>query len=364
MSDYISELHVVNCWAFRDRRFALDGRRHLVLLGPNGSGKTTILQATERALGGHGHTVTWQRVPESRDALSRTNAIVVPAIDHPSGVTPPRLSFAASRSFNGEPVDGPMALEAATPRHRPRSPFVQFLVNRRTEQAYAREEGDDAKADGIARWFDVVAEQLSELAGEPLELRFTRDRRFAFDLVHSDGRLSPFEHLPAGYASVLEILSGVIMGLDAARRTVDDPFYLLIDEPEVHLQPRLQLSILPTLARLFPGAQLIVATHAPLVAASLPDAAVFDLTTGAPVRIYGLDPNAALVRVFGTNLQPTKVRELIAKVATDIDRDPPAARASLGELEAILGPDHDEIVRQKTLLSLLGVNPDAADREA
>lgn len=198
MSDYISELHVVNCWAFRDRRFALDGRRHLVLLGPNGSGKTTILQATERALGGHGHTVTWQRVPESRDALSRTNAIVVPAIDHPSGVTPPRLSFAASRSFNGEPVDGPMALEAATPRHRPRSPFVQFLVNRRTEQAYAREEGDDAKADGIARWFDVVAEQLSELAGEPLELRFTRDRRFAFDLVHADGRLSPFEHLPAG----------------------------------------------------------------------------------------------------------------------------------------------------------------------
>lgn len=33
MSKYITEIHVVDCWAFKDRRVALNGRRHLVLLG-------------------------------------------------------------------------------------------------------------------------------------------------------------------------------------------------------------------------------------------------------------------------------------------------------------------------------------------
>ena len=264
------------------------------------------------------------------------------------------LYFGARRGFEGDPVDGPHVFDPQHPLHAQRATFVQFLVNRRTEQAYAREDGDDAKADEIGRWFEALEEQISDLAGEALKLRFTRSPKFAYSILHEDGRESPFEHLPAGYGNVLEVLSRSVMMLEEAGCNPADSCILLIDEPEVHLHPRLQLRLLPTLARLVPGAQIIAATHSPLVAASLQDAAVYELETKELVHTYDLDPNASLLRVFGSDLQPDEVRELMRQAADQVDEESTAALETLARLEQILGANHDEVVRLTTLMSLLG----------
>lgn len=361
MSGYIKDIHVLNCWAFKDRKFDLDGKRHLVLVGPNGSGKTTILEALMRYL----DDPLWTGVHGDSSRLEKTtknSAVVVPTLEVKAAVRSPVILFPAMRTFQGQPVDGPHALETNPARRRNRTQFVQYLVNRRTEQAYAREDNDQTTADTISNWFEELEKQLSKLLGEPLTLKFTRSPKFAYSLVHADDRESPFQNLPSGYGSVIDMFSRVLMDLDEKQRSAEDPILLLIDEPEIHLHPRLQLTLLPTLAKLIPGAQIIAATHSPLVAASLSDAAVFNLETGERVKTFGLDPNAALLRVFDAALQPSEVKDLMTTVANEIDRDPTAAQGPLNRLKEILGADHDEVVRLSTLMSLLEVEEDAADQ--
>lgn len=53
---------------------------------------------------------------------------------------------------------------------------------------------------------------------------------------------------------------------------------ILIDEPENHLHPSMQRSLLPALADAFPNYRFIVASHSPFIVASDPAANVFALT--------------------------------------------------------------------------------------
>lgn len=54
-------------------------------------------------------------------------------------------------------------------------------------------------------------------------------------------------------------------------------FVVAFDEPENHLHPSMQRSIVPDLLRAFPQAQFIVATHSPFVVSSVKDSNVYVL---------------------------------------------------------------------------------------
>ena len=56
-----------------------------------------------------------------------------------------------------------------------------------------------------------------------------------------------------------------------------DDFAVTIDEPENHLHPSMQRSILRRLSDAFPKAQFIVVTHSPFVVSSVRDSAVYAL---------------------------------------------------------------------------------------
>ena len=59
---------------------------------------------------------------------------------------------------------------------------------------------------------------------------------------------------------------------------VYDKFVIVMDEPENHLHPKLQRSLLPSLVKAFPEVQFIISTHNPFMVTSVPDSNVFMLS--------------------------------------------------------------------------------------
>ena len=82
-----------------------------------------------------------------------------------------------------------------------------------------------------------------------------------------------FDAVSGGISALVDIAWQIFL-----YSTLTDEFVVAIDEPEAHLHPALQRSVLPNLLQAFPQVQFIVATHNPLVVGSTQDSAVYILS--------------------------------------------------------------------------------------
>lgn len=82
----------------------------------------------------------------------------------------------------------------------------------------------------------------------------------------------PFDSVSGGVAALIDISWQIFM-----RSRIDEEFAVVIDEPENHLHPELQRSVLPSLIRSFPSAQFIVATHNPFIVTAVRESNVYVL---------------------------------------------------------------------------------------
>jgi len=291
--------------------------RHLVLTGPNGTGKTSLVGAiaaqifadvfvggsvttkgirtyalqsvqedlgSSLELGGDDRRKMVRELPFGHVTLEWE-----PPLDESGHETRRRGTFAYLPARRGiemhavstisaeDDVRRKSAFEAETPQ------FLQFLVNRKAQQSFARDDGDDVTAMQLEQWFGNLDASLARLFDEDgLHLEFER-KTLTFYLVSGAQRTSLLE-LAHGHAAALGILAEVIMRVDRemdGQRTPDQGI-VLIDEPEMHLHLELQERILPALVEMFPRIQLIVATHSPAVVSSIDDAIVFDLEERRP----------------------------------------------------------------------------------
>jgi predicted ATPase len=96
------------------------------------------------------------------------------------------------------------------------------------------------------------------------------------------------DSVSGGVASIIDLTFQIYMrALDFVR------FVVVIDEPENHLHPELQRTLLPGFLRAFPNAQFVVATHNPFIVGSVPDSNVYVLRYADVER---LDPETRQVR--------------------------------------------------------------------
>ena len=110
-----------------------------------------------------------------------------------------------------------------------------------------------------------------------------------------------------GMAALIDVAWQIHM-----RSRLDETFTVLIDEPENHLHPSLQRTLLPGLVEAFPQVQFIAATHNPFVVTSVPDSnvVVLDFVDGRVESAQFKDEevdrsatvNQVLVDVFGVPL--------------------------------------------------------------
>jgi hypothetical protein len=127
-----------------------------------------------------------------------------------------------------------------------------------------------------------------------------------------------------------------------------DFFTITIDEPENHLHPTMQRTLLPSLVKAFPKARIVCATHSPFVVSSFPEANIYALSKNESGHIdsHLLDandiagtPNDVLREIMAveSNL-PIWVEKKIASIieSKNLGTDSERASAIMQELE-ILG---------------------------
>lgn len=136
------------------------------------------------------------------------------------------------------------------------------------------------------------------------------------------------------------------------------PALVLIDEVDLHLHPRWQQQVLPSLLAAFPSAQFIVTTHSDQVLSSVPvDALVLHLQRGPeglevslpPIPLHAASSERVLERAMRVGLRaPGETRDLLERYLDLVDEgegEGEAARALRRELESKLDPDDPELLR-------------------
>ena len=205
------------------------------------------------------------------------------------------------------------------------SEWVQFLVNKKNEQALAIAEDEEENKAALTKWFEDFRYNLGEMFEQPnLKLKFEGKKQNPnpnfFILLPNQEKFN-FNRLPDGYSSFLSIAAEIWLAIEALKldySTNENPTgIVVVDEIENHLHPSLQEKILPFLTGLFPNIQFIVATHSPIVIASITNATVFDLSTkeirtdaagdsinSLMMSHFGLDsPYSAIARKFISQLE-------------------------------------------------------------
>lgn len=157
--------------------------------------------------------------------------------------------------------------------------FLKFLVDLKVQEALARNEGQTDVGDDIKNWFagfTTILENLFE--GDRISLDFNyKDYSFT---INQNGRQFGFNELSDGYSAIIDIVADLIIKMqdqNSLTRAYEKEGIVLIGEVETHLHLKLQRLILPTLTQIFPNIQFIVSTHSPFVLSSLDNAIAYDL---------------------------------------------------------------------------------------
>ena len=126
------------------------------------------------------------------------------------------------------------------------------------------------------------------------------------------GRLKvPFPALSDGYRAfigwVADLLYHVCRTCPDSTKLVDNKGLVMIDEIDLHLHPKWQMSVLPTLSSVLPKIQFIATTHSPLAVGSLEWMNIIVMQPGPngssrAVRlaepVHGLDADQVLLTDF------------------------------------------------------------------
>lgn len=278
-------------------------RKHLILTGKNGSGKTSLLESIRSILG---QIEIFEYTKESGKKIKTQKELILPSqsstdvlinfiSDDMQGVTLLEdelviANFSAKRSFEVELPKGITRSKVSDQKNGLTSinlfdidkkmnvKFVQHIVNLRADRSFAEEDGDHQTAQQIDRWFTNFENSLRQVFDDSqLKLQFDRTN-YNYNIAFGNGNVVNFNQLPDGYSAIMTILTELILRMEKkSSLNYEIQGIVLIDEIESHLHIDLQKRILPFLTSFFPNIQFIVTTHSPFVINSEANAIVFDL---------------------------------------------------------------------------------------
>ena len=322
---FISEIDIEKLYHLSDIKIKLDSnkRQHLLLTGKNGSGKTSLLLEIEkflRAINDEKLSQVFDQYPTwineaKKKVLSASSDSEKYAADkdlkqclgflkkYSDGVQINLNQYEGLEMMyhNGKFITAYFPSERKAQFMRPNGVenitlentygidesagdiLLKYMVHLKTQQAYARNEGDQTTANQIQKWFDRFDSALQILLDEE-SIHIEYDyKKYDFKIRQNGREPFSFNELSDGYSSVIYIVSDLILRMDKnwlLEDKISEYDYqgiVLIDELETHLHIELQKKILPFLTKFFPNIQFIVTTHSPYILNSISNAKAYDL---------------------------------------------------------------------------------------
>ncbi|MCI8743485.1 MAG: ATP-binding protein [Lachnospiraceae bacterium] len=136
--------------------------------------------------------------------------------------------------------------------------LLKYLVHLKTQQAYARNEGDMETVQLLDQWFERFAGALRVLLDdETLQLKYDY-KKYDFQIIEEGRKPFGFDQLSDGYSAAIQIVADLILRMEqnwlkeGILSSYDVEGVVLIDELETHLHISLQRKILPFLTEFFP----------------------------------------------------------------------------------------------------------------
>lgn len=163
--------------------------------------------------------------------------------------------------------------------------LLQGIANLKIASALQAEES--ANVAGKSNPTDLlkaIESTITGITGVPFQFQLTRFPELSLG-VKWDGTELSFDVLPDGLRSIIGWMVHASVMVEIWLQGKSDPrqaeAVFLLDEPESHLHPAWQRKILPAFQRLFPKAQIFVATHSPFVIASVNHGWIHPITLGS-----------------------------------------------------------------------------------
>ena len=322
---FISKIDIEKLYHLSDIKIKLDSnkRQHLLLTGKNGSGKTSLLLEIEkflRAINDEKLSQVFDQYPTwineaKKKVLSASSDSEKYAADkdlkqclgflkkYSDGVQINLNQYEGLEMMyhNGKFITAYFPSERKAQFMRPNGVenitlentygidesagdiLLKYMVHLKTQQAYARNEGDQTTANQIQKWFDRFDSALQILLDEE-SIHIEYDyKKYDFKIRQNGREPFSFNELSDGYSSVIYIVSDLILRMDKnwlLEDKISEYDYqgiVLIDELETHLHIELQKKIFPFLTKFFPKIQFIVTTHSPYILNSISNAKAYDL---------------------------------------------------------------------------------------
>lgn len=365
---------------------ATEQRKHLILTGKNGSGKTSVLEALkenleylvssdfrfrseiEQIIKSSDNQI---RQKETNDAKKRQNEStkrsllfwknkllnwtdgVVAQCDYMTlreKYNEGNFIIAYYKATRFSKVETSNTIEHIELQDRyqiqdtPGTKLVKYMVGLKATQAFAAQKKDTKRVEEIENWFRRFEGVLKSVFEDPsLTLDFDIEN-FRFSIIQKNRNPFDFNTLSSGYAAVFDIINDLIMRAEKKGDNIEG--VVLIDEIETHLHLELQKKILPLLVQMYPRIQFIVSTHSPFILSSIDNAVIFDLENKTLVSdgMSNLPYEGIVEGYFETDRLSDELREKFERYKTLVSKEQLSDEeyAEIMELEVALDemPDY------------------------
>lgn len=283
MENYITSIKIENLRHLKDITLTLskEERKHLILTGKNGSGKTSLLEAMKSFLS------MYEDGENKKKLQDVTKGIEVEVVSDVNIVEKYKKGefiiafYGANRNYTANTTKHIEKIEFKDSyriNENPGKELVKYLLDLKTTQALAEKAKKNEKADEIEIWFNKFEELLQNIFDDKdLKLDFDIET-FEFFINTKNREPFGFNEMSSGYSAILEIVADLMLRMEKnAKGFYNMQGIVLIDELETHLHLDLQKKIFPFLTDFFPKIQFIVTTHSPFILSSAENTLIYDL---------------------------------------------------------------------------------------